>query len=1110
MIFTASYDNRFATNNKAKRTKNPQYVGNKYQTKSFKTLNGFIKETKIDHYDSTSYGSFFSLDKIWSNIDENKQDNIRPIKINTLGFQLCFIDVDTEYFNNTYIPDYVEKNVQLIKDSDAAFMLKSSSYGSIPKDIDELDKQGNKKYPNGVKSGKRIVWIMDQPIHIDNVRNYFTQEEWDTIYSNVEPYEKYVLINNDKEDYEQTRALAEETTILELMYEYFVIHLAKSIGISDGTQHGFDEHSLTISQKMMGSAQGFIFTNDVRVAHRPILKDAIAYIKNKYNIKKEIKVRTQNIVHTDGSVTEFDPIEFNADVATLITAFVPKRIKGNNTYGQYFQLATALKQLGVDKENIVNLFDDRQEGDNIYNSVRPIFRDATHCLNIIEKIVVKDMGIDIIPSKNHNKNTYKNEVIVNERYLSPLIVENMYKQGNFHLVFQSIHGTGKTQMMKGSLDFFKEMGLTVVYVSHLRSILRTTATKLNLSYYEDNLDTTKGICITPDSFHRLDGMDFTNCVLVIDEHTQVIRKMAGDYMGVKDKNYYKSLQNLWKALETAKMTIALDADDYIGVPEIMKQKPVKIINKYETDKMNLTFFRWAQDEAFEDRIKASKKEYCSRSTHAFETILNLLNDGKKIAIPCSKKSTAKKLHDFLIRNGKQGFCLMSETENKPEAFDNIAFNKVPYQYCIYTYTAWTGFDVSVGYHSIDLVVAIFEGVAGLNHDDMAQSMRRFRGVSNGIVYGQWTASCKLVPWELFIQERNKQEKNIMKSSLVNSFEDINILKMPTKFHDVLLYVNYLDKVYANYVSFGKFCSKIGYGSVFFEGNDWRPTKDTQKVMGAIKSESSINEMKEFIEAEYLNSEEYNRLWKSDKTKKQSVALLKTYIAKAIGRDQLDTLLKSGMELTLRDIKALPEQLSNYLLKDDTYKLNLLQYKAKYLPEWDKNTEKLAINLLMGDVKKMDFDQVCEFTDFVHGMCHGKINSEFDEEQLNSMIKKCINWRKNNKKSYASVKMGDTISIEKFQGLNVDATTHESMGEGKFSKLWDGQDIRLLNGILSKCGYYMDKRRVRRNGQRVYVHTLITDPAIASLIACGSVEYINRKLKPYDEVEIKWDNTEYEV
>ena len=195
----------------------------------------------------------------------------------------------------------------------------------------------------------------------------------------------------------------------------------------------------------------------------------------------------------------------------------------------------------------------------------------------------------------------------------------------------------------------------------------------------------------------------------------------------------------------------------------MNKKPVKIQNDYQTDRMNLTFFRWAQDEHFDDRIKASKKEYCSRTTHAFETILSLLKEGKKVAIPCSKKSTAKKLHTFLIKNGMNGFCLMSETENKPEAFDQIAFNKVPYQYCIYTYTAWTGFDVSVGSHSIDLVVAIFEGVAGLNHDDMAQAMRRFRGVSEGIVYGQWTASVKLLPFDVFIEERNKKEKAINES-----------------------------------------------------------------------------------------------------------------------------------------------------------------------------------------------------------------------------------------------------------------------------------------------------------------------------------------------------------
>lgn len=1093
--FIASYDNRFASN---KKSKNSEYVGNSYETKVFSTLDKFLETSNLLQYNTCSFGSYFTMDQIWANIEDNKAKAIRNLKINTQGFQLVFIDVDTESFNDVYSPTYIDNNLEKIKDTNCALVLKSTSYGSVV--------EGD-KYPNGIKEGKRLLWILDKPIEASSIINYFSAEEWNNITSNVCGAPTYNLIRDGKVDEAATQWYNEITTVISLVYKYFVCYLGHKVGISELNPEtvGFDPASLKIAQKMMGSGKGTLLKQDVRVNHREILKEAILWIKDRYNYTKK-KTESIRISHTDGTYTEFDPIEFNADIASILTAYIPPRTKGSNTYQNYLVITTALKQLGVDKEHILKLFDDRTEGENVYNRVKPIFDSADQALSVLESTLINKMGIKLLPKKEHNKNAYKKIVKVNERYLSSSILEAQISSGNNFINFQSLHGTGKTMMLKNALPFFEYKKLKVIYVCHLRSILRTTAQKLKLQYYEDGVEFTNGICITPDSFHRLDDMDFSDCVLVIDEHTQVIRTIANSYMDNKDKNYYKSLQNLWKCMETCNVMITMDADDYIGVPELMREKPLKIENTYETDKMKLKFFRWAQDEHYEDRVKATKKEYCSRTTHAFETILTLLKQGKKIAIPCSKKETAKKLHNFLIKNNMNGFCLMSETENKAETFDNIAFNKVTYQYVIYTYTAWTGFDVSSDMHKIDLVVAIFEGVAGLNHDDMAQSMRRFRGVSEGIVYGQWTASIKLLPFEVFMDARKKKEKKLMQSSLVQSFDDVQILKVPTKFHDMLLYVDYLNKTYANYTSFNKFCEKIGTGPIYYESNEWRPEENTKKMMAKIANENRTNSIKELVEAEYLTDSEYTRLWKSDKTHKEHVALEKTYLAKAIGKETLDHLLKNAdlFELSQRELKSLPKILSNYMMGDTDYQLALLKYKSKYLPEWDKEADKLAVNLLMGDTKSLDFDKQMEVATFVHGLCKEHLDMEITDETISSMFKNCVEWRKNNKSSYASISYGDTMVNEQYMGINVNAIDHESIGDAKFYRKWKATANHLINGIIGQCGYSITKTRSMRNGVRSHKNFISLNPMITEMKNTGAIDYINNKIKPTIEgIEISF-------
>ncbi|RTK94903.1 MAG: hypothetical protein EKK64_07575, partial [Neisseriaceae bacterium] len=261
--FIASYDTTLASNKKAK---NSDTVGEQYKTNAFKTLDKFLETSQLLKYNSCSFGGFFNNNIYWKSTTTDPR-TIRRINLNIQGFQLLFIDVDGESYNDIYSPTYIDNNIQKIADSNCALILKSTSYGNTPK-----DKEGNVvidtlKYPNGIKEGKRLLWILDKPITTESIQNYFSVEEWDNITSNLvkndesdyisrekeETYEVCDLLENGefKVNQKALRKFKETTAVLNQLYRYFVYYIGREIGIAGEHMEtiGFDPASLKMAQK---------------------------------------------------------------------------------------------------------------------------------------------------------------------------------------------------------------------------------------------------------------------------------------------------------------------------------------------------------------------------------------------------------------------------------------------------------------------------------------------------------------------------------------------------------------------------------------------------------------------------------------------------------------------------------------------------------------------------------------------------------------------------------------------------------------------------------------------------------------------------------------------
>jgi len=1114
-MITFSIDNTSRLSTNFTTEKNANIVGRTVKVKQYSTIPDFYKDV-LQHGNTIATASIIDVEASWAKLGAPNGWKGRPLITNTLGFQSIFIDVDDEVVDGVHIPTYILNNIKKMEDLGVSLIYKSPSHGKEDPSLH-----------TGVKKSLRLMIGLDNIVSVKAIQNSFKSIDYDFAKDTICKPIMYTLDSDTKwSSNDEEHHISRE--ILNSIYTYYVMYVAKKLGlqhrnftlaetlklnVADYDDMGYDPASLKIVQKMFGSTNDCLLLNDNRWSAGDIWGEAVEWVKSGM---QEIVERTYTRSSTKVSnkpTPSGKPLQIGSDevftnpdimdikIIEAILPHIPKRKKGTNTHGIYFSLISALKSLGFGEDVLLKIAQDKDDLNSLLNKYNGL-SDEKHAYNTVMK-KARELGVLQAPSNKHSTTVYHKEFTADERYINANNILDILRGGDTRVVIQSIHNTGKTTAIK-SIKSAIEDDTPVVFVSHLRSILRTTSKKLGLHYYEDDRypSPNTSIAITPDSFRILKGYDLSKCLIVIDEHTQVLRKIATDYKKSREPSYLESIKLLFESINDAKYVIAMDADDYIGFPEIM-EKPVLYRNKIKTEYMQLKCFRWAgggdEEELFIERKKNYKKDRATSTTHSISYILSALANKKILAIPCTKKSSSIKLDAMLREHGYKGILLNAETEDKLPIIDEITSGTAKYQYVIYTYTAWTGFDVSHDKHDVDEVVALFENVDGLRHDDMAQAMRRFRGVKYGTVYGNWRASFDLSTFDEHMTEVKNKELSMLRNGIFKDFDDVMIHKLDNRIDNVLQWVAWYENVMRKYTNYQLFINKIDpNATIDWVTNAWKPANKLVTSIDHVYNKLKDNAQEIFKNSPIASYERYAELLRKDRTVEENTEVVKSTLAYKVGRETTEQL--SNL-IPLSKAKKIPLILQGYMVKDREFAKDLCKWRANRLAsiQYLKDDDKLIRSLFQADFKH-DIKKSIHKSRIIHKLIAPLIDKPMLAGTENDMIQKlfesCIKYVKKYKEQHLTIDAGDTMVMDLDEkDLNVSYKTHEVFENKLISKVKAHHMVAFINRHLKPIGYTINTTRFQKNKINHVERTISLTTEMQILIDTKAPEYYKDRINP---------------
>lgn len=306
-------------------------------------------------------------------------------------------------------------------------------------------------------------------------------------------------------------------------------------------------------------------------------------------------------------------------------------------------------------------------------------------------------------------------VEVGSRYLDPTtLVAEIIKDTYGTIAVKSGLGTGKTQLCQALIKTMPNH--TVLYLSHLVSLIYNASNRLGLDLYQDYKNSSEdldsalllGMCLnsTP-MLIKEDQRIRTFDIVIVDEIEQFIRRLPTD---IKDKTVV--LRCLEHIIKRAKKLVVLDAHISPLTRMLLKlwrpdEQCLYILNHYQAGQGRKVIFYETEGVLELEATKA-------------------LEAGEQIYIATNSKLKAEKIDQLLRQTGKQGLLVSSDNSDDiavKQLFGDINKEITQYDYIIATPSISTG--VSIDVQHFTKVFGFFEHCVNLPTDAM-QAINRVR------------------------------------------------------------------------------------------------------------------------------------------------------------------------------------------------------------------------------------------------------------------------------------------------------------------------------------------------------------------------------------------------
>ncbi|MFA5960490.1 MAG: plasmid replication protein, CyRepA1 family [Tatlockia sp.] len=301
---------------------------------------------------------------------------------------------------------------------------------------------------------------------------------------------------------------------------------------------------------------------------------------------------------------------------------------------------------------------------------------------------------------------------IKETYNSRYLPKNVFKREGVHLVRSAI-GTGKTALVEDLVK--KNPGLSVLFTTHLISLVESAAQRLNLSSYNDcdnfdlQIEHRLAICLNSLGKLTAEGSLRNYDIVIIDEIEQVLARLTTH---IEQKPLVFSV--LQHIMSNAKSLICLDAH--------LSQATVQLIKRFCPDKPVTVHF---------NHYKAGqeRKVIFHESPESVQmTAIQVLEQGKKVYLAFNSKKEAHKTYSALNLTFPEKKGLYISSDNTGDAENKAFFNEVNsvskrYDYLVCTPSVSTGVSIDNGH--FDFVGGIFNAQVNTANDCM-QALGRVR------------------------------------------------------------------------------------------------------------------------------------------------------------------------------------------------------------------------------------------------------------------------------------------------------------------------------------------------------------------------------------------------
>jgi len=295
--------------------------------------------------------------------------------------------------------------------------------------------------------------------------------------------------------------------------------------------------------------------------------------------------------------------------------------------------------------------------------------------------------------------------------------------GKQHIILKSQKGTGKTTALLALMERLRKEGIKTLLIGHRCVLLNQSSHNLNLSYYGDvagSLNSQDSLAITLDSLHRIDTSKWKNCVVLLDEASQVLRHLTGD-TAVKQTRR-ACLDTLRFLITNSAHTIMLDADmSSVEIDFLTRVVPRESINVVVNTQLP------TQRKFIQHNSQACLVNY----------VIEQLKQGKNVYIPSNSKEVVEVI-ERTINQQLPDISSKAITSKNSDCADIQLFvrdinNQVEdVQVLLASPSLGTGVDINVQH--FDVVCAFMTNGSQCSATDVMQHIARVRDIKTNEVH----------------------------------------------------------------------------------------------------------------------------------------------------------------------------------------------------------------------------------------------------------------------------------------------------------------------------------------------------------------------------------------